>query len=111
MKGKEITQMTREVTIHLSDEQVIELRHRARIEDTSLEELVTRIVENDIVDSINSVPSVELKEESNSQQVLLNQDVAANEATSTEVQRRNALRKENEVKLSRHDGSEGRPNP
>ncbi len=61
--------MAREVTIHLSDQQVIELSRRAQIENTSLRELVTRIVDNDILDSINSVPTVGLKEESNSQQV------------------------------------------
>lgn len=103
--------MAREVTIHLSDQQVIELSRRAQIENTSLREVVTRIVDNDILDSINSVPTVGLKEESNSQQVNHDLDIATNEATSTEIQRRNALRKENEVKFSQHDGSEGRPNP
>ena len=86
--------MAREVTIQLSDQQVKELSRRAHIENTSLKELVTRIIENDILDSINSVPSVELKEESNSQQVHLDHEIATNEAISTEVQGRHALSEE-----------------
>ncbi|MGX9136382.1 hypothetical protein ACWV26_18900 [Rummeliibacillus sp. JY-2-4R] len=102
--------MTQEVTIQLSDQQVKELSRRAQIENTSLKELITRIIENDILDSINSVSSAGIEEESNSL-LTLNHEIAANEAISTEAQRRHALSKENEVKFSQHDGSEGRPNP